>query len=45
MEHVHTSTKQLNVVLDDKYEKADLNKVMENQFQHLTETQYNELIK
>ena len=39
------STKQLRVILDDKYEKTDLNKVMENQFQHLTEIQYNELLK
>ena len=31
-----TSTKQLRVILDAKYEKADLNKVMKNQFQHST---------
>ena len=27
-EQVHTSTKQLGVILDSKYEKADSNKVM-----------------
>ena len=40
-----TATKQLSVILDAKYEKADLHKVMENQFQHLTMTQRNELLK
>ena len=40
-EHVRTSTKQLHVVLDAKYEKADFNKVMENQCQYLTEIQRN----
>ena len=30
-EHVHTATKQLRVILYAKYEKSDLNKVMENQ--------------
>ena len=44
-EHVRTYTKQLCVILDDKYEKADFNKVIENQCQHLTEIQRNELIK
>ena len=38
-EQVRTSTKQLHVILDAKYEKAYLNKVMKNQCQHLTETQ------
>ena len=33
-EHVHTATKRLSVIIDAKYEKADLNKVMENQCQH-----------
>ena len=45
MEHVRTATKQLCVILDAKYEKADLHKVMETQCQHLTVTQRNELIK
>ena len=40
-EHVHTATKKLRVILDDKYEKADLHKVMENQYQHLIMTQRN----
>ena len=31
LEQVRTSTKWLRVILDDKYEKVDLNKVMENQ--------------
>ena len=44
-EHFRTSTKQLRVILDAKYEKADLNKGMENQCQHMTEIQYNELLK
>ena len=43
--HVHTYTKLLRVILDAKYEKSDLNKVMENQCQHLTTTKYNELLK
>ena len=30
-EQVRTSTKLLRVILDAKYEKADLNKVMKNQ--------------
>ena len=45
LEHVHTSTKQLNVILDAKYEKADLHKVMETQCQNLTTTQHNKLLK
>ena len=45
LEQVHTSTKKLNVILDAKYEKEHLNKVMDNQFQHLTKTQRNELLK
>ena len=35
-EQVRTSTKRLHAILDYKYKKADLNKVMENQCQHLT---------
>ena len=37
--------KRLCVILDTKYYKADLYKVMENNFQYLTITQRNELIK
>ena len=44
-EQVPTSNKLLHVILDAKYEKEDLNKVVENQCQHLTEVQRNELIK
>ena len=44
-EKVRTSTKRLRVVLDAKYEKADLDKVMKNQRQKLIETQRNEFIK
>ena len=40
-EHVLTATKQLRVILDAKYEKLDLHKVMENQCQHLTISQRN----
>ena len=35
----------LHVILDAKYETSDLNKVMENQCQYLTEVQRNELLK
>ena len=44
-EQVRTYTKLLRVILDAKYEKADLHKVMETQCQNLTETQRNELLK
>ena len=44
-EHICTATKRLRVILDAKYEKADLHKVMENQCQNLTMTQHNELLK
>ena len=37
MKQERNSTKQLRTILDDKYEKTDLNKVMKNQCQHLTE--------
>ena len=43
-EHVRTAEKRLHVILDAKYEKEDLHKVMENQCQHLTTTQRNELL-
>ena len=42
-EQVRTSTKQLRVILDTKYEKAYLNKVMKTQCQHLIKAQLNEL--
>ena len=44
-EHVRTATKLLRVILNAKYENADLYKVMENQCQYLTMTQCNELLK
>ena len=44
-EHVHTTTKWLGVILDVKYEKADLQNVVETQCQHLIMTQHNELLK
>ena len=44
-EHVSTATERLCVILDAKYYKADLYKVMENQCQNLTTTQHNELLK
>ena len=44
-EHVHTATKRLRLILDTKYENADLHKVIGNQCQHLTMTQRNELLK
>ena len=37
-EHVRTDTKRLPILLDAKYKKEYLNKVMNNQCQHLTET-------
>ena len=43
-EHVRTATKQLHVILYEKYEKLDLHKVMETQCQHLTTTQRNEWV-
>ena len=39
------ATKLLRVVLDARYEKADINKVMETKCQHLTMTQQNNLLK
>ena len=42
---MHTATKLLRVILDAKYEKSDLHKVMENQCQHLTMTQRTELLQ
>ena len=44
-ENVRTATKRLRVILDSKYEKADLHNIMENQCQNLTMTQHNELLK
>ena len=40
-EQVCTSAKQLREILDAKYKKASLNKVMKSQCLHLTETQCN----
>ena len=37
-EHAHTAKKRFCIILDTKYEKLDLHKVMENQYQHLTMT-------
>ena len=45
LKHVCTDTTLLRVILDTKYEKADLHKVMETQYQHITVTQHNELLK
>ena len=44
-QHVRTATKIVRVILYAKYEKADLHKVMENKYQHLTMTQRNELLE
>ena len=44
-DNIRTATKRLRVILDAKYEKANLHKVMENKCQYLTMTQHNELIK
>ena len=44
-DHVCTATKQLRLILYAKYKKSDLHKVKENQCQHLTMTQWNELLK
>ena len=38
-EDVRTSTRRLRIILDAKYEKVDVNKVVETQCQHLTMTQ------
>ena len=35
----------MRIILDAKYEKADLHKVMETRCQHLTMTQRNDLLK
>ena len=45
LEQVHNYTKWLREILDAKYENSDLNKVMKNQCQYLTETKCNELLK
>ena len=44
-EHIFTATKQLRVILDVKYEKWDLHKVMKTQCQHMTVTQLYKLLK
>ena len=45
LEQACTSTKPLRVILYDRYEKSDWNKIMKKQCQRLTETQRNELLK
>ena len=45
MEHVHIATKLLHVILEAKYEKTNLHKVVETQCQLLIVTQRNGLIK
>ena len=42
---IRTSIELIRVILDAKYENEDLNKVNKNQYQHLTGTQSNELLK
>ena len=44
-EHISTATKRLHIILEAKYEKVDLPKVMETQCQHLTMTQRNDLLR
>ena len=44
-EHVCNATKHFPVMLDFKYEKADLHEVMETRCQHLRNTQCNDLLK
>ena len=40
-EHLHTATKLLSLILDAKYEKADLHKVTETKCRNSTMTQRN----
>ena len=40
-EHVPNYIKKLHAILDAKYEKSDVNKVMENKCQYLTQIQRN----
>ena len=42
---MRTDTKRLCVLLYAKYENSDLHKVVETQYQHLTVTQRNDLLK
>ena len=44
-EHLRTATKQVRVILYAKYKKADVQKVMETQCQHLKITKRNYLLK
>ena len=44
-EHVRTAPKQLRLILDIKYKKADLYMVMKTQRKHLMMTQHNDLLK
>ena len=43
--HVSSATKRLCVILDEKYEKLYLHKVMETHCQHLTMTKHNDVLK
>ena len=45
LEEVRTYSKQLHTILVDKYKNSDLNKLMKNKFQNLTEELRNELFK
>ena len=44
-EHVHTTAKQLHVILYNKYENSYLHKVIKTQCIHLTITQRNKLLR
>ena len=44
-EQVHISTKRLDKIFDDKYERTYVNTLMKNQLHILLEQQHNELIK
>ena len=44
-EQVRTCTKLIRENLGAKHKKEYLNKIMENQFQHLTEVKRNELLE
>ena len=44
-EIIHSSTKRLRNILDAKYEKIDMNKVMNKQCQHVTGYQHNNILR
>ena len=44
-EHFRTATKRFHVIVDNKFEKEYLHKVMETQCRHLTMAQRNKLLK